>query len=755
MSTRIRMSLTAALAAACALVPAGVARAASAGSLDTSFGSNGSGYLIDQWGQSAPAYSQGFAVAIGSDGSPVIAGFATDSSGNYQASIARYMSSGNRDTGFGSASGPNELAGGGGVLVPFGTNGGSANAVALDAPTSSSTEYWLAGTDQANSPQGDFFLAKVEHNGQLDTGFNGNGIQSTGPSAFAIPAAQVSCPGCAVASLDASALYHYTSGALSGDTLLVGTAQINDGDSDIALARYKPTGALDTSFNTTGTELVTFDSGSTQSPVTGDAVFVDPGSGTILTVGQSNPGGGPPEWAAARLRSAGAVDATFGTGGVQSYQVGAAPGCTSPAPAGVDSVVPDGSGGYILGGCALSGSNNDFALLHVNSSGSPVNSWGPNGNGQVLTAVGSASPANSAIHSMVVSLDGSKLIAAGDAQDDASPQDSDFAIARYNMSDGSLDSSFGSGGITTTSILGGSDHAGAESVAIDPTTGNPVVAGYAILGYGTPSSSTEVALARYLANGTAGGGGVPVADPSRPPTVNGPSSPVVGDTFTASSPGGWSGSPDGYTYTWLRCSPPDTNPADCTAVQKSSAVDSYTTTTNGYGGQSDVGHYFLLQVVAHNSAGFSQPASAAVFTGTVQAVPSVPVNTSPPTVGGPSSPVVGDTFTVASNGIWSGGPTNFTYVWLRCNPPDNRLDDCVVAQTGTSPNYATTTNGYGGTSDAGHYFMLQVIAQNAAGSSQPASASVFTGIVQAAPVNTGPPVIAIWGQINTDSTLAV
>lgn len=69
-----------------------------------------------------------------------------------------------------------------------------------------------------------------------------------------------------------------------------------------------------------------------------------------------------------------------------------------------------------------------------------------------------------------------------------------FVVARYTSS-GSLDSSFGAGGVTFTSIGNSSK---ATAMLIQPTDGNSVAAGVAIV-----NSAAQVAIVRYLAsNGT-------------------------------------------------------------------------------------------------------------------------------------------------------------------------------------------------------------------------------------------------------------
>jgi uncharacterized delta-60 repeat protein len=83
-----------------------------------------------------------------------------------------------------------------------------------------------------------------------------------------------------------------------------------------------------------------------------------------------------------------------------------------------------------------------------------------------------------------------KIVVAGDT---FTGTDSDFALARYNR-DGTLDTSFGTGGKLTTDFAGSDDFA--ASVAVEPN-GKIVVAGVIFTGAGP-----DFALARYNRDGT-------------------------------------------------------------------------------------------------------------------------------------------------------------------------------------------------------------------------------------------------------------
>jgi uncharacterized delta-60 repeat protein len=104
------------------------------------------------------------------------------------------------------------------------------------------------------------------------------------------------------------------------------------------------------------------------------------------------------------------------------------------------------------------------------------------GDGKVITHV---SASIDMIEDIVIQPDG-KIVVAGVSS-------GDFAVGRYN-SDGSLDSTFGSGGIVTTDFNGPSDHA--YDVALQPD-GKIVVAGWA-----ANVSLTDFGVVRYNTDGS-------------------------------------------------------------------------------------------------------------------------------------------------------------------------------------------------------------------------------------------------------------
>ncbi len=189
--------------------------------------------------------------------------------------------------------------------------------------------------------------------------------------------------------------------------------------------------------------------------------------------------------------SAGGLDPTFGTGGI----------VTTPIGAGTDearTMVIDRFGRFVVAGRSFNGANWDFALARYNANGSLDNSFGSGGT--LTTPIGTG---DDDIFQVVV--DGSDRIVVGGRTVVSGHYD--FALARFN-DDGSLDSSFGSGGKVITAVTGGSNLI--NEIALD-NSGHIVAAGQSHNG-----TKFEFTVARYESNGSLdlsfGTGGVAITD---------------------------------------------------------------------------------------------------------------------------------------------------------------------------------------------------------------------------------------------------
>jgi len=168
-----------------------------------------------------------------------------------------------------------------------------------------------------------------------------------------------------------------------------------------------------------------------------------------------------------RVLDAGDLDSSFGGDGLVLTDF---PGASDEV---ANDVAIQSDGKIVVAGRT----NADFALVRYNTDGSLDTSFG--GDGLVVTDIGINSP--DAAFALAIQPDG-KIVVAGNVG-------ADIALARYNVN-GSLDTSFGIGGVVITDVLPGSADA-AFDVAIQ-SDGKIVVAG---------STNADFMIARYEADG--------------------------------------------------------------------------------------------------------------------------------------------------------------------------------------------------------------------------------------------------------------
>jgi uncharacterized delta-60 repeat protein len=248
-----------------------VARYKADGTLDTAFGSAGTG-ATDIGGVGNVGGS-----ALSPDGKIVIAGSAWNSSLDW--TVLRYDTNGNLDTSFN---------GSGKVLTDFGGSFDIAHAVALQADG----KILVAG-GRAEGGSYDFAVARYKVDGSLDADFDGDGWVR---SDFTVNGFDIAL---AIA-------------VQSNGRIVVAGHTDRDGSIDVALARYLDDGSLDTSFGG-GTGLVVTDiaGGSDDRNVSAMALQAD---GKILVAGfTSNPM--TADYVVLRYNPDGSLDTSFnGTG---------------------------------------------------------------------------------------------------------------------------------------------------------------------------------------------------------------------------------------------------------------------------------------------------------------------------------------------------------------------------------------------------------------------------------------------------------
>ena len=307
------------------------------------------------------------------------------------------------------------------------------------------------------NPGGDFALARYNVDSTLDMGFGIGGRVTTDFG---------------------GGFEGVWSVALQEDGKIVAAGLTQTGGiSQIALARYNSNGTLDASFGTGGRLTTAFPGASVAIAF---SVAVQP-DGKVVVAGWTNIDGGA-DFALVRYTSTGTLDASFGTGG---RVVTAFPDSQGLSVAGVFSVAVQPDGKIVAAGDARLDGKYDFTLARYNSDGTLDAGFGAGG--RVITDFAGS---DDGAESVALQADG-KIVAAGFTR--ASTY-YDFALARYN-DDGSLDSSFGTGGRVTTDIGGFSDTA--YAVAVQPD-GKIVAAGSANF----TSTFSDFALTRYNNDGT-------------------------------------------------------------------------------------------------------------------------------------------------------------------------------------------------------------------------------------------------------------
>lgn len=263
------------------------------------------------------------------------------------------------------------------------------------------------------------------------------------------------------------------------DGKIVVTGYINTSPQHIVLLRYSDDGSLDTTFNGTGiveTSITNF-----HAHAHGVAFQPD---GKILVAGEIH-NGSDSDIILIRYNNDGSLDTSFNGTGIVTKDI---EGNNDVA----YSVVVQPDGKILLAGV---GGSNDFALLRYNGDGSLDTTF--NGTGIVTTSV---TASNSVAYSIVIQPGDEsdfKILVGGSGRNPQKRNAFDFALVRYN-SDGSLDTSFDSDGIVTTTIRAGNDTA--LSLALQPTDGKIILAGASQNYYG--SSVAHTALVRYNNDGS-------------------------------------------------------------------------------------------------------------------------------------------------------------------------------------------------------------------------------------------------------------
>jgi uncharacterized delta-60 repeat protein len=294
-----------------------------------------------------------------------------------------------------------------------------------------------------------FLVARYNLDGSLDSSFSGVGRRQTN---FGV-------------------IDWATDVALQGNkVVVVGYSCATTQTCDFALARYNPDGTLDPNFSGDGKQTTAIGSFG-DARASGVALQSD---GKIVVVGSTNIQGiNTRDFALARYNLNGSLDTSFSGDGMQTADFGAFDQAFGVAIQADGKIVAVGEGSDIPA----------FELARFNPNGSL--DTGFSGDGLETTDFGVAASGRK----VAIQGDG-KIVAVG-----VSGNVGDFALARYNPEDGTLDPSFSGDGLQTTDFFGSGDVA--NDVAIQ-ANGRIIAVGSSSGG----ATGGDFALARYNSDGT-------------------------------------------------------------------------------------------------------------------------------------------------------------------------------------------------------------------------------------------------------------
>jgi uncharacterized delta-60 repeat protein len=441
------------------------------GSFDTSF--DGDGMTVFDVGQAlggaAAPKTTDFVTdaAVQSDGKVVIAVFLVVNNQN-RFVVSRLNPDGTLDAGFGT---------GGIASASLGDHSGGMSAVTVD----DQGRIVVAGTTGIPGADGrvadpDFTVARFTPEGVLDATFNGNGyvVIPFGTTTETLTAIETAPGGKIV---------------VAGSTDLPGFPT-----GDIAVARLNDDGSLDASFDGDGKAQIglTIHNKQGDTVASGDyakGLAVQP-DGAILLSGFNATGRGNIDYVTeafvVRLDSGGAPDTSFGDGG----KVVVSPGVRS----GSDVAVRPDDGSIFIGGYRDDSNANldDFAAEHFDSAGRLDTSYGAGG------TASADFPAPGFESAVAGAVDGQGRIIAGGFWYYGSDVKRDMLFARYNP-DGTLDPTFGTGGLVRIDLGERSKHAESVTALAVDALGRVVFTGMVL---DPASGAQKIMVGRLRVDGT-------------------------------------------------------------------------------------------------------------------------------------------------------------------------------------------------------------------------------------------------------------
>jgi uncharacterized delta-60 repeat protein len=268
-----------------------IARLNSNGTPDGTFDSDGKQTVAFNIG--ADGKDRGFGVALQPDGKIIVVGSAQVTASGFDFAIARLNPNGSPDTSFN---------GTGRQVVPFDLGGIKADE-ATSVVLQPDGKIVIAGYAGLSATNRSFAVARLNGNGSLDTSFNGSGKMTFKFGTLADEARSLALQP-------------------DGKIIVVGYSQVVGANNDFAIARLHGNGTLDPSFNLNGKRTVAFDFGGGKNDGA-RSVALQP-DGRIVAAGYAERIIPNYDFAVVRLNSDGNFDTTFNSSGKQvvTFDVG-------------------------------------------------------------------------------------------------------------------------------------------------------------------------------------------------------------------------------------------------------------------------------------------------------------------------------------------------------------------------------------------------------------------------------------------------
>lgn len=411
----------------------GTARAmfrTTSGALDTTFGTSGSSaahVTNHDAAYSMDVDAQGRIVLVGSADAWAAARFVA----------VRFDASGARDTAFNGGTGRYVLAGSG----------------------------WDGATGVAHAADGSMVISGYESSSRMTAvKLNSSGAPVTGFGSSGV--AYLSCTSACWA--DSVAVQSSGRAVLGGVVAYSGNGT-NNAAGSARIVRLTDAGTLDAAFGSSGE--ARFEVGALRDHVREVLVMPDD---TILAAGLAFTAADRLDLFVAKLRADGALDTSFGAGGIRTIPVNVLDDQSQTSTEPGLRLTVDHAGRLLLGSDGDAGSGRRWTVTRLTAGGAIDTSFGTAGTATIVP--GSNAAATGFIGGVLAQADGSVLLA-GTANDDA-------ALVRLRA-DGTLDTSFGSAGVRNHSLDDGTAPGTSGLVALDQGPDGRVIAGGTAVRAGT------------------------------------------------------------------------------------------------------------------------------------------------------------------------------------------------------------------------------------------------------------------------------